>query len=245
MKPEYSEKQSNMQNKVHNNSKIKLLRRFIMSEKISLKEAERKAFRATLLDGLNDMLWGLTILSLAVSAILRESIDPPWAYLPLIGVFVIGYPIYFAAKARVVNPRMGLVKFAPNRRRKISRVRWFLIGLVVITVIVFLIPFVNPGAPMTVKGPYWLVDAIFGLAVILLFSFLAYALEQPRMYLYGVLLGLSLPFDVVLEHTTGWDFPLGLFPVGIVMLVVGIVSFVRFLRDHPFPEGGVYDGSNG
>jgi hypothetical protein len=245
MKSEYSVKQSDVQYKEHNISKIKPLWRFTMSEKISLKEAERKAFRATLLDGLNDMLWGVTILSLAVSAILRESIEPPWNYLPLIGVFVIGYPIYFAAKKWVVNPRMGLVKFAPSRRRKISRVRWFLIGLVVITFIVFLIPFVNPGAPVSVKGPYWLVDAMFGLAVIALFSLLAYALEQPRMYLYGVLMGLSLPFDVILEETTGWDFPLGLFPVAIVMLAVGIVSFTRFLRDHPLPEGGVYDGSNG
>ena len=88
-----------------------------MSEKISLKEAERKAFRSTFLDGLNDILWGLTILSLAVSAILRESIDPPWNYLPLIGVFVIGYPLYFAGKKWVVNPRMGLVRFAPGGAR--------------------------------------------------------------------------------------------------------------------------------
>lgn len=216
-----------------------------MSEKISLKEAERKAFRSTFLDGLNDMLWGVTILSLAASAILRESIDPPWSYLPLFGVFVIGYPIYFAAKKWVIGPRMGLVKFAPSRRKKISRVRWFMIVLVIITFIVFFMTLLNPGAPVSVKGPYWLVDAIFGLAVIALFSLLAYALDQPRMHLYGVLLGLSLPFDVILEETAGWDFPLGMFPVGIVMLVVGIVSFTRFMRDHPLPEGGVYDGSNG
>jgi hypothetical protein len=216
-----------------------------VSEKISLKEAERKAFRSTFLDGLNDILLGATILSLAASAILRENIDPPWNYLPLIAVFVIGCPIFFAAKKWVVNPRMGLVKFAPRRRRKLSCVRWFMIVLVVITFVVFLIPFINPAAPTTVKGPYWLVDAISGLFVIALFSILAYSLDQPRMYLYGVLLGLSMPFDVILEETTGWDFPLGLFPVGIVMLVVGIVSFVRFLRDHPLPEGGVYDGSNG
>jgi hypothetical protein len=58
-------------------------------------------------------------------------------------------------------------------------------------------------------------------------------------------LGLSLPFDVVLEYTTGWDLPMGLFPVAVVMLGIGIVSFARFLRDYPLPEGGVYDGSNG
>lgn len=216
-----------------------------MSEKISLKDAERKAFQSTYLDGLNDMLWGSTILSLAISAILRESIDPPWNYLPLIAVFVIGYPLYFAAKKWVVSPRIGLVKFAPRRQKKLSNVRWFLIVLVVITFVVFLIPFVNPGAPVTVKGPYWLVDAVFGFFVVVLFSILAFALDQPRMYLYGVLLGLSMPFDVVLEYTTGWDFPLGLFPVAVVMLGVGIISFTRFLRDYPLPEGGVYDGSNG
>jgi hypothetical protein len=217
----------------------------MMSEKISLKEAERKAFRSTLQDGLNDILWGLTILSLAAAAILRESVEVPLNYLPVVGVFVVIYPLFFAAKKWVVAPRMGLVKFAPRRMRKLSRVRWFMIVLVVITFVVFLIPFVNPGAPVTIQGPYWLVDAAFGLGVIVLFSILAYSLEQPRMYLYGVLLGLSLPFDVVLEETTGWDFPLGLIPVGIVMLVIGIVSFSRFLRSHPLPEGGVYDGANG
>jgi hypothetical protein len=217
----------------------------MMSEKISLKEAERKAFQSTFQDGLNDVLWGLTILSLAAAAILRESVEVPLNYLPVVGVFVIIYPLFFAAKKWVVVPRMGLVKFAPRRMKKLSRVRWFMIVLVVITFVVFLIPFVNPGAPATVEGPYWLVDAAFGLGVVVLFSILAYSLEQPRLYLYGVLLGLSLPFDVVVEETTGWDFPLGLIPVGLVMLVIGIVSFTRFLRDHPLPEGGLYDGSNG
>jgi hypothetical protein len=217
----------------------------MMSEKISLKEAERKAFRSTFQDGLNDVLWGLTILSLAVAAILRESVEVPLNYLPVVGVFVVIYPLFFAAKKWLVVPRMGLVKFAPRRMRKLSRVRWFMIVLAVITFIVFLIPFVNPGALTTFEGPYWLVDAAFGLGVIALFSILAYFLEQPRLYLYGALLGLSLPIDVVLEETTGWDFPLGLIPVGLVMLVIGIVSFTRFLRDYPLPEGGLYDGSNG
>ncbi len=216
-----------------------------MSEKISLKEAERKAFRATFLDGLNDILLGLMLLSLVLSSILRETIEPLLNYLPVLEVIVIGIPIFYAAKKWLVTPRIGLVKFTPHRRKKMGNVRWFLIGLFIITLIVFLLPFINPGAPVTIKGPYWLVDAVFGLFVIALFSFMAYSLEQPRMHLYGLVLGLSLPFDVVFEKTTGLDWALGLFIAGILMLVTGIVIFVRFLRDYPIPEGGVYGGSNG
>lgn len=216
-----------------------------MSEKISLKEAERKAFQATFLDGLNDILLGLMILSLVLSSILRETIQPLLNYLPVLGVIVIGIPIFYAAKKWFITPRIGLVKFTPRRRKKISNVRWFLIGLFIITLIVFLLPFINPGSPATVKGPYWLVDAVFGLSVIALFSFMAYSLEQPRMHLYGLVLGLSLPFDVVFEKTTGLDWAVGLFVAGTVMLVTGIIIFSRFLRDHPLPEEGVYDGSNG
>jgi hypothetical protein len=54
-----------------------------------------------------------------------------------------------------------------------------------------------------------------------------------------------MPFDVVFEKTTGLDWALGLFIAGIMIFVTGIVIFVRFLRDHPIPEGGVYDGANG
>jgi len=111
--------------------------------------------------------------------------------------------------------------------------------------IVFLLPFINPGIPITVKGPYWLIDAVFGLFAIALFSFMAYSLDQPRMHLYGLALGLSMPFDVVFEKTTGLDWALGLFTAGILIFVTGIVIFIRFLRDHPIPEGGVYDVANG
>jgi MFS family permease len=217
----------------------------MMSEKISLKEAEQKAFRAIFLDGLNEMLWGLIILSLVLSAILRDPVGVPLNYLPVFLVLVIGIPAQLAAKKWLVTPRMGLVMFAPRRRRKISRVRWVMIILFVITLIVFLLPFLNKGETVTVNGPYWIVDAVFGFAVIALFSFIAFSYEQPRMHLYGLLLGLSLPFDVVFEETTGLDWPLGMFVAGSVMLVVGIVIFSRFLRDYPIPEGGVYDGSNG
>jgi len=216
-----------------------------MSEKISLKEAERKAFRATFLDGLNDILWGLMILSLVLSAILRENIQPLLNYLPVLVVIVIGIPLFFAAKKWLVIPRIGLVKFTPRRTRKLSNVRWFLIGLFVITLVVFLLPYLNPGAPVSINGPYWLVDAFFGLLIIALFSFMAFSLDQPRMHLYGFLLGLSLPFDVVFEEVTGLDWALGLFVAGAVMLGTGIIIFARFLNDHPIPEGDVYDGVNG
>ncbi|TES89049.1 MAG: hypothetical protein E3J88_06580 [Anaerolineales bacterium] len=206
-----------------------------MSDKISLKEAERKAFRSTFQDGLNDILWGLTILSLIASAILRESVQVPLNYLPVLAVMVVGIPALYIAKRRFTAPRMGLVKFNPRRNRKIKNVRWVMIVLFVITWAVFLLPYIKLGDPVTVEGPYWLVDATFGVLIIALFSFLAFSYEQPRMHLYGLMLGISLPFDVVLEEKTGWDFQLGMLIAGCVMLVFGIVYLARFLRQYPLP----------
>jgi hypothetical protein len=217
----------------------------MMSENISLKKAEQKAFRSTFLDGLYDMLWGTMIFSLVLSGILRDLVGVPLNYLPVLLVLVLGIPGVLAGKKWLVTPRMGLVKFGPHRKKKLNRVRWILIVIFVFTLTIFLLPYLNQGDPVTVSGPYWIVDATAGLFVLAIFSFLATAMEQPRMYIYGLLLGLSMPFDEVFEHAFGLDWMIGTFVAGAVMLVTGIVIFSRFLRDYPLPEGAVYDGSNG
>jgi hypothetical protein len=81
---------------------------------------------------------------------------------------------------------------------------------------------------------------IWPVQTIVVFGLAAYFLDIPRFYLYGVLYGLPLPFGVALAQNTELS-GLGsmaityIVPVGI-MVLTGVVLFIRFLRAYPKPD---------
>jgi hypothetical protein len=52
------------------------------------------------------------------------------------------------------------------------------------------------------------------------------------LYWYGWFLALMDPFSTWLEAQTGWVFPSGATLFGLVIIVIGILTFNRFLRQH-------------
>ena len=207
-----------------------------MSKLISTKEAERRAVRLSLQDGLWEILLGLTILSLSASVLLRDILGVPINYIPVILVFAVGIPLTRRIKKDIVIPRLGSVQFGSKRRRKFKIINIVLISLVVFTWLFVLIPnLVNLNTDFS-NWPYWFVDAIFGLLLFGFFALLSITLETPRIAVYGLLFGLSLPADIILREALGTQVPIFNILTGCVITVWGTITFIQFLRNYPLPE---------
>lgn len=209
-----------------------------MSQQISLKEAERKAFKSTNQDGLLDILWGLPLLFGNSSAIILDNlgVEAPMNYVPMFIVLAVGLIGYWAAKKYITTPRIGMVKFGPSRIRKIKRMRIVSVIAVLATFALLLLTIARIFNPAAWQWPGWLVDVAFGIFAFLICGYFAYTRDYPRLYLYGLLMGLSIPTSVFLEANAGITFPIAWVISGSIILLVGVIIFIRFLRDHPLPS---------
>ena len=212
-----------------------------MSQQISLKEAERKAFKSTNQDGLLDILWGLYLLFGNSSAIILNNlgVERPINYIPMFIVLAVGLIGFWAAKKYITTPRMGIVKFGPTRVRKIKRMRLVSVIAVLLTFALLLLTIAGIFNPAGWQWPGWIVDVAFGLFTFLICGFFAYTRDYPRLYLYGTLMGLSIPASVWLEAYAGITFPIAWVISGGIILFVGVITFIRFLRRYPLPTGGL------
>ena len=140
---------------------------------------------------------------------------------------------------------MGRVKFGPKRKAKLNWVRVVLLLSVLVGAGVFV-----AGLAMGSNRLEWLNAAFFFPAAwvvnaMVVFSLGAYFLDFNRLYLIGVLYALPVPLDIMFHKFASMD--LAFFAIGVpamVILIVGLVMFVRFLREYPLPAVEVSDGNS-
>jgi hypothetical protein len=216
----------------------------MMSQSINLKELERKAFRSTFQDGLWDMYLGFLLLIMGMGPVLpalNKSVI--WTLVILLMLSVLAWLAFWAGKKFITTPRMGLVKFSPQRKAKLKKTRAVLFLSVLLGVIMFVLRAmwnIEWAARIPVPAYIWAVQAIvvFGLG--------AYFLDVSRFYAYGVLYAIPVPVGIVLLQNTGLPgfmfLPFGV--SGGIMVIIGMVLFIRFLREYPVvPEEASY-GNN-
>ena len=203
---------------------------------LNLTEIERKAYRSTFQDGLWDIFLGLQLLLLSISTLLSNIRTTKMLHMGILVLLQVLVVLAFTiGKKRITIPRMGFVKFGPKRKRRITKSRIVLLFSVLVGVVVFLIALVllqgNPAgrSKLLLFAPVaWVVNSI------VVFSLLAYYMDFTRLYLYGVLFALTVPFDVAMKQFTVLNLDTIAFAVpGIAMLAVGMVLLVRFLHDYP------------
>jgi hypothetical protein len=205
-----------------------------MSQQISLKEAERKAFRSTFADGLWDVLIGCWFpLQLAISPFFSRALGDFWSsavFLPFWGVV---YLIIWLVRKKVVVPRVGMVKFGVARKTRLKRFTLLMMVVNLIALILGLIAaFGFRSLPLGTPS--------LGLGLILLigFSTAAYFLDFPRLYVYGLLGALGTPIGEWLYQNMGAShhgYPIVFGTLAGVMILTGLVTFIRFLGNNPLP----------
>jgi len=208
-----------------------------MSQNISLKEAERKAFRSTFQDGLWDIYLGLLLLNMGLGLMLGGTdVSMVWTAVILLAFALLVMLAFWAGKKFVTAPRIGLVRFGPARKAKVKKISVILSLSVLVGVILLVIGQVvgNDLAEWVSWG--WIIPAgVFGVNAIVVFSLGAYFLDFYRAYVYGWLYALAFPASIMLAEYADITFPFAYFVSAGIMVLIGGVLFLRFLRDYPIP----------
>jgi MFS family permease len=208
-----------------------------MSQKISLKEADRKVFRTAHNDGLWDILLGCFVLMFAIAPSLSPSLGDFWSsalFLPFWGLVFL---LIRLIRKYVVTPRVGVVKYGQARRNKLMK---FSVVMLMVNVVALILGFVAAMNFGRVSGQ--MATIILGLIFLIGFSIAAYFLDFSRLYIYGLLVGLSPLVGEWLwtqGYATHHGFPITFGITAGIMILVGLAVFVRLLRDHPVPREGI------
>ena len=201
-----------------------------MSQKMNLKEIERKAFTSTFQDGLWDILigllsvgWGLMILAdfAAFGGIL----------------FAVLYMVVLGIKRLITYPRIGHVKFLNARRRLTKNMAVGLavfIFLALITVYFLLLTRegIRP-AFLTWLNNYFTEPSLLIMAVVpaIIISVFAYIYRINRWYFYALLT--MTGFSVGALGQTEFSMGLPIAICGTVIVLCGLTFLIRFLRKNP------------
>jgi hypothetical protein len=208
-----------------------------MSPQISLKEAEQKVFRTAYNDGLWDIFLGCFFLTFVIILYISPILGDFWSSVAQLPFWALAYLTIRLIRRYVVTPRIGRVTFGQARKTKLTK---FTVVLLVFNVIAFILGAVAALSFGSVPGQMF--SIILGMILLIGFSIAAYLLDINRLYIYGLLVGLSLLVGEWL-WTYGYAAHHGL-PItfGIssgIMILVGLTVFVRLLRDNPLPKEGV------
>lgn len=210
---------------------------------LDLKEVERRAFRSTYQDGLLDMYMGAIVMAMAIFVHRPEDGYALTNIVVAMVVIAVGNGLFWAGKKFVTLPRMGQVRFGPARKQK-SRTLAIILGLVVLVQasIVGLpaLGWLNPqvGAQVTSflaghslerLSVATLASLFVGPSMILI----AYFIDFPRGYYIAAMMSLTVFLMILVNQ------PIYAVVIGGLIVLPGLVLFVRFLKRCPLPQESV------
>lgn len=213
-----------------------------MATLLDLEQIERKAFRATYEDGLWDLYFGAIV---AAMALFMFRPDDGYSALNIVGAVLmisLAFSLFTAGKKYITTPRLGQVRFGPQRQQKTRNLALILgvivfiqVGLVGMSVYGWL----NPGVGQWLaerlgggSGELLLVAALGASFVGVPMLIIAYMND----FLRGLYIALGMALAVFLMiYTNQPIYPLVL--AGLIALP-GLVLFIRFLQKYPLPSAG-------
>ena len=208
-----------------------------MSTQLNLNEIERKAFRSTYEDGLWDIDYGLIVVGMSLFLYHPETGYSPTNIILSTLIIALAYFVFWAGKKFITVPRMGEVKFGPERKQKAKRLA-IILGVFVL--------FQSALVGLTALG--WLSNTLSkydaGLLVVALIGssivgtsmiVVAYFSDFPRGYYIAIMMALAVFLMIYTNQ------PIYAIVIGALIIIPGAVLFFRFLKKYPLP---VEAGSN-
>jgi hypothetical protein len=205
-----------------------------MNESINLKQIERKAWTSYFQDGLTDMNFGILMLAIAIQDTCLGWIENSWLRTVVFMVIaLLGGLLTVLARRFMTMPRLGLVKYNTERKRKgwhLSIILGVLVLLTVLMVLVTALANRNPETwgrimPGGLGMPVFVAIFVGGI-----FTLIAWFIDFWRGYLIAFLFAVSIFVSMVLHAY--WMFWI----TGTLVTVTGVVLFILFLRKHPIPH---------
>jgi len=217
---------------------------------LDLQRIERKSWRMLHRDGLMDALFGVLFLAAAVVGILDQTTVPD--ALRIVALVVIQFSGVLAMtllRRRCVAPRLGRVKYAPQRVKRMKSLRILLASCVAVTALLVVLTALSGRLGFSFLGDIgglhvW---AIITAVVVVPIAGLALFLDYPRLLIYAGLFSAVEFLHVVVELPKrvpfGAAYAYG--AASIIAFAIGIPIFLRFLRTTPRVETTEGGDSNG
>lgn len=202
---------------------------------------ERKAWRRVFQDGLLDLFLAVAFLNAAVWMVCAE-LDLAYGETaaPAGGVLIVALLLFRFLKQRVTAPRLGHFRIQHKRTSKLRLAGGLGVSLLVLMVGVTFVA--GTGACETGVSLPVVLFGLLALKAVVLLSLGAYFTGVSRFYFYGGLAAAGMAgSEACIAY---WDLSQGWSVVGIfglpalVMVPVGSVLLVRFLREYPAIAGG-------
>jgi len=213
-----------------------------MSQPIDLKKIERKMTRSYYDDGLFDLQLGILLLATAVLFL----VFPDWSGTTVqrmglwFGIAMVGWVMFQSGKRYISIPRMGQVRpgtagKARRRRTLIFMLVTFLFTVAAVVATALVGTGTLPASGLSNMGAYAM-PATVAIFLVLLFGTLAVFLAYDRLFLIGLLFALPWLVAAAVEQATGSDISGLVFLIAsVIIILMGVITFVRFLRENPLP----------
>lgn len=213
-----------------------------MSEITNFRQLQQRIFQLTIFeDGLWDLLLGIIFMFLAIYPVTRELLGPVLNIVLFLGLMALAVAGQLLTRRVISEPRIGYAQ--PRRSRGLRLILVITILMVLITFGLVLLTLLGPGsvsAPDLSAEPSsarsYTVELIVLLAMGGLFSALGYLFGVRRLYFYGWMLGLANLASVYMEHNAGWTFLIPLALAAGIIMIIGCVLLIRFLRKYSLPD---------
>ena len=204
-----------------------------MTHRLTLRELEKKTWLRTFEHGLWDIGIGSMLLMFGITVLID------FAAFSAIWIAAL-MPAFRELGRKIVVPRIGHVEFRERRKLAKGRLRGIL-AVVMLLGIVFFLFFTWMARGTAPAWTQWIgqhfiifIGLVWGGAL----AVTGKLVDFPRLYIYGGLVFGSL---LVTDFLEGYHLGISLSIVGGVILLAGIVLFMRFLRRYPkledvFPE---------
>ncbi|MFC1987661.1 hypothetical protein ACFLVH_03875 [Chloroflexota bacterium] len=194
------------------------------------KKIESRVFASFFQGGFIEAFMGIFLLQLGLPVLFSRSgfgdIQSAFFVLPIALILLAAV---FLVRRFVVIPRLGRVKFLPERRRRLSKLIIVPILTLIASAIVGYILYENASIRNIFIG-----QIPFSLSPIIVFGAAAYFLDMKRLYIYGAIVGLIMPVCKYLETiiVSRDILPGTILFTAFVFFGVATVFFVAFLRKY-------------
>jgi hypothetical protein len=202
-----------------------------MEQKMDLKQLEKNTAAVIFQTGLVEIALGLIWIVSSLAMIF----DDIRYYIDIL--FVVPVIFIILAIRYIASPRMGTVKLA---RKRMRRNTWFIVTVTVFLIIMVILTITGKGHTNgeLINGR-WIISGI----IFFICTAIGYFLYFKRMYLYAFLLVGAFNLTEEVRENPGIISDGGyvyLF-VSIVLIIIGCVYLIRFLKKYPLPENMTYD----
>ncbi len=207
-----------------------------MEQKMDLKQLERKVWTSFYSDGLGDIFLGCVILMFALAPLLTDiGLGDFWSSFLFLPFWVLVYVLVVLLRKRFVIPRIGLVRFGQMRKKRLAK---FNIVMFIILSVSLILGILSFRGDMTQA---WVHNIRFMSVMLIGFGLAGYFLGFKRLYIYGILVTLSIPIGEWLYSRAGvphHGYPVTFGITSAILIITGIAFFFRLVMRNPRPKEG-------